>query len=80
MVPRNSVVVSKLVEIRGVQEMRLKTTAPTERFHFEVLRTAAAPRRKLQPAKLRDAPGGMCEGVGCARRQCRGHPATTHEV
>ena len=28
-----------------------------------------ASRKHLQPAKLRDAPDGVCEGVGCARQQ-----------
>ena len=31
--------------------------------------TTTAPHKQLQPAKLRDAPDGVCEGVGCARQQ-----------
>ena len=33
------------------------------------MRTATAPHKQLQPAKLRDAPDGVYEGVGCARQQ-----------
>ena len=33
------------------------------------LRTATVPHKQLQPAKLRDAPDAVCEGVGCARQQ-----------
>ena len=53
---------SKLVEIWGAQNEAKNN--PQFALH---LRTAAAPHRKLQPAKLRDARDGVCEGV--ARRQ-----------
>ena len=33
------------------------------------LRTATAPHKQLQPAKLRGAPDGVCESVGCTRQQ-----------
>ena len=33
------------------------------------MRTATAPHKQLHPAKSRDAPDGVYEGVGCARQQ-----------
>ena len=36
--------------------------------------------RKLQPAKSRDAPDGVCEGVGCARCGSHEQRETTHEM
>ena len=49
--------------------MRQQTKKPNRTFARHYLRTATAPHWKLQPAKLRDAQDGVCEGVGCTRPQ-----------
>ena len=58
---------SKVVEFWGPQS-ETKNKTPKWAFAHH-LRTATASHRKLQPAKLRDAPDGVREGVGCARRR-----------
>ena len=52
---------------KRVHKMRQQTT-PNWAFALH-LQTATAPHKQLQPAKLRDAPDGVYEGVRCARQQ-----------
>ena len=42
---------------------------PTERLRFTCGQLHTASHKQLQPAKLREAPDGVYEGVGCARQQ-----------
>ena len=46
-----------------------KYQPPIERVYFTCGEVRTVPHKQPQPAKLRYAPDGVCEGVGCARQQ-----------
>ena len=61
---------AKLVEIWRTQTRQKQRLTPIRTFALQEVRTGAtAPHSQLQPVKLRGAPNGVCESVGCARQQ-----------
>ena len=56
----------KVGRIWGTQN-ETKKQPPTERLHFTCGQLQLL--KQLQPAKLRDASDGVCQGVACRMRQ-----------